>query len=192
MTNLQKRNATVAAALIVMTIAIYNWFVTPHSQYLMAEQQYQQTIGEMETRNKILSTNLKVSNQKLENLKGKYEQQKQLFFDANNAKDFLSGIQTTAEKYGCMIDNLRFISPREFPNTGSNIEISQYQTNLNVFGGYGNIVKFLNTLQNRAEKVQVDSINIEMNNENGYLECALAISIYTLKVKENTENVTNK
>jgi Tfp pilus assembly protein PilO len=190
MTNLQKRNTTVAAALIVMTIAIYNWFVTPHSQYLMAEQQYQQTIKSLETKNKILNSSLKVSNHTLENLRGKYEQHKQLFFDANNSKDFLADIQTTAEKNGCMIQNIRFLPPRQFPQTAGNIEISQHQTNLNVFGGYGSIVKFLNTLQNRAQRVQVDSLNIEMNNENGYLECDLSISIYTLKVKENTENVT--
>lgn len=180
---------TVAAILIIMTIAIYNWFVTPHSQYLMAEQQYQQTIESLETKNKILNSSLKISNKTLENLSGKYEQHKQLFFDANNAKIFLTGIQTAAEKNSCTIQNLRFLSPREFPQTAGNIGISQYQTNLNIFGGYGSIIKFLNTLQNRTEQVRVDSINIEMNNENGYLECDLLISIYTLKVKENTENV---
>ena len=190
MTNLHKRNSTVAAISIIMTIAIYNWFVTPHTQYLMAEQKYQQTMNSVENKDKILNTELKISNKKFENLCKKHEQQKQMFFEIDKAKNFLSSIQTTAEKNGCMIENLRFLPSREIVTGSSDIKINQYQTNLILFGGYGNVVKFLNTIQNRPEKVQVDSINVEMNNEKGYLECSLAISIYTLK--EHTDNVKNK
>jgi Tfp pilus assembly protein PilO len=188
MTNLQKRNATVAAAAAILTIAVYNWFVTPHSQYLMAEQKYRMTIESLETKNKILSSNLKAYSQTLENLRGKYEQHKKLFFDANSAKDFLAGIQTTAENNGCLIQNLRFITPREFPQLGNDIIVCQHQVSLKILGGYGNILKFLNTLQNRTQRVCLDSINVDIDSQTGGLECGLLISIYTLKVKENTEN----
>ncbi len=190
MNNLQKRNATIAAALFVMAVAVYNWFVTPHTQYLMAEQKYQRTIESLETKNKILNSNLKVHSQTLENLRGKYEQHKQLFFDANSAKEFLAGIQTVAEQNGCMIQNLRFLPQRDFPQLGSGIAAAQHQTSLKILGGYGNILKFLNTLQNRTQRVTVDSLNIEIDNQTGGLECDLLISLCTLKVKENTENVT--
>jgi hypothetical protein len=60
-------------------------------------------------------------------------------------------------------------------------------------GSYENIVKFLNTLQNRPVKVWVDEINVSSKpSTNGHLSCEITLSIFTLKVKENTSNVNNK
>jgi Tfp pilus assembly protein PilO len=189
MNKLQKRNTTVAAVFIIMTIAIYNWFVTPHAQYLMAEQRYQQTMDSVETKCKILNSELKVKSKKLENLNKSYDQQKQMYFNADQVKDFLSSLQTTAEKNECTIQNIKFLPAREVFTSAIDLTVHQYQANLNILGGYGNIVKFLNTIQNRPQTVHIDSMSIEMNNDNGLLECSLSISIYTLKVKERTENV---
>jgi Tfp pilus assembly protein PilO len=192
MNNLQKRNSIVAAVLIITSIALYNWFVTPHTNYLMAEQQYQRAMTTIEIKNKLLSSELAVINKKLENLNKNYQQRKQMFFTETQAKDFLAGIQTSAEKNACTIENLRFIPCRDVKTASNDIGIVQYQTNLNVTGGYGNIVKFLNTIQSRPEKVQFDSLNIAMNNQTGYLDCGITMSIYTLNVKENIQNVSTK
>jgi len=192
MNNLQKRNSIVAAVLIIISIALYNWFVTPHTNYLQAEQQYRRAMTTIERKNKLLNSEIQVVNKKLENLNKRYQEQKQMFFDTEQAKDFLSSIQTSAEKNACIIQNLRFMPSRNVITSNNDVCITQYQTNLNITGGYGNIVKFLNTTQNRPEKVQFDSINITMNNQTGDLDCGLTISIYTLKVKENTKNVSTK
>jgi len=182
-----------AATLIIMTAAIYNWFVTPHTQYLMAEQKYQQTISSLEAKTKILTAKLQASGKKLQNLSCQYEQIKEAFFTIEDARQFLSGIQAAAEKEQCLIENLKFIPPRHIPlGADSDIEISCYQTNLKLTGSYGNIVKFLNILQNRPQKVQVDSMEISINSENGCLNCGLTLSIYTLKDKEHIKNVKVK
>ena len=47
------------------------------------------------------------------------------------------------------------------------------------------IVKFLDSLQNRKEKVWIDMINLRLKDQTtGFLVCDLSLSIYTLKVKE--------
>ncbi|MEN6386776.1 MAG: type 4a pilus biogenesis protein PilO [Phycisphaerales bacterium] len=180
----EKRNTTVAAILIIMTIAVYNWFVTPHAKYLMAEEQYQQTMDSVDTKCKILTSRVNVLNKKLENLNKQYEQKKLTFFENQQAKDFLATIQTIAEKNQCTIENIRFMPVNEIAASTSDLKINKYQSSLKIFGGYTNIVKFLNSIQNRPQTVQFDSIDIEINSETGYLECSLTLSIYTLKAKE--------
>lgn len=189
-----KRNIMVTAILIILAVAVYNWFVTPHAQYLMAAQKYEQTIDSIDRRGKILSSELQVRRKKLESLSNKYQQQKQSFFNIDQAKDFLSSLQATAEKCGCTVENLKLLPSRGVEAKGSgDVDIRQYQANLSLMGGYGNIVKFLNTIQNRPEKVWLDSLNVNMkNSENGYLGCDVTLTICTLKVKESTENVNNK
>jgi len=188
-----KKNIMIASILLILTVALYNWFVRPHEKYLMAAQKYEATLESLDKKSKIINSELVLSRKKLDSLDNKFEQQKQSFFNISEIKDFLSGIQSTAEKSGCMVENLKLLPSREVSlKTDSAIEIYQYQANLSILGGYGNIVKCLNTIQNRPQKVWVESLNLDTKNpESGYLSCDVTFSIYTLKVKENIKNVAN-
>jgi hypothetical protein len=62
--------------------------------------------------------------------------------------------------------------------------------NLTVSGQYRDIVKFLDSLQNRKEKVWIDMINLRLKDQTtGSLACDLSVSIYTLKIKEIMSDV---
>jgi hypothetical protein len=143
---------------------------------------------------KLITTQLKLHRQKLDELTQKFESEKQVFFEIDQAKDFLSGIQSIAEINGCQVVNLKLSSPREITIKDNNsIDIQQYQADMSLLGGYGNIVKFLNTIQNKTAKVWIDTINVSMKQAtSGYLRCNITLSIYTLKVKENAGHVENK
>ena len=192
--NFSKRNITVSAILIITIIALYNWFVMPHSQYLMAAQKYQQTIETIDKKSKILNSEVKIRLKKLENLTRELKEQKKEFFEIEQAKDFLSNLQTAAEQNGCIVENIKFLPSKDASVKGSaDVLIRQYQANLTIYGDYGSIVKFLNTIQNRTEKVWMESINFGMKNtDNGDLGCDVTLSIYTLKIMENTNNVSDK
>ncbi|OQA01221.1 MAG: hypothetical protein BWY69_01447 [Planctomycetes bacterium ADurb.Bin401] len=194
LTKWSKRNVTVSAFLIIMAIAIYNWFVTPHAHYLMAAQKYQQTIDSLNNKNKILNNDIRIRRKKLDNLKKEFEQEKQSFFDIEQAKTFLSNLQITAQQNGCLVENIRFMPANNVTDRKrENTIIHQYQSDLTLSGDYGSIVKFINVIQNRPEKVWVESINFgTKNTANGDLGCDLKLSIYTLKVMERIENVSNK
>jgi len=183
----------VTAMLVILAAAIYNWFVTPHTRYLVAAQRYENAMDLMDKKGKIISGNIKTRKTKLEHLRKDLEQQKQAFFDVNDAKTFLSNLQSTAEQNGCMVANLKFLPSRDTAIKSSDtIDIHQYQVSISILGGYGNIVKFLNTIQNRPEKVWVETIDVGMKPQENYLSCDATISIYTLKIKENAGNVNNK
>ncbi|HBG28671.1 MAG: hypothetical protein A2Y10_12015 [Planctomycetes bacterium GWF2_41_51] len=194
MQNISKRNVMVSAVLIIIAIAIYHWFVTPHSQYLMAAEQYQKAIDTIDKKSKILNSQIQIRRKKLENLTKEFEEYKEGYFETEQAKDFLSNLQTAAENSGCAVKNIKFPPSRYAPVKGSEeMIIHQYQANLSLQGEYSSILKFLNTIHNRPEKVWVESINFEMKNtENGDLGCDVTLSIYTLKVMERIKNVNNK
>lgn len=189
-----KRNVTVSALLIIMAIAIYNWFVTPHANYLMAAQKYQQTIDTLDKKNKILNNDIQIRRKKLDNLNKEFEERKKSFFEIEKAKTFLSNLQTDAEQNGCIVENVRFMPSKDVSARDcENMIIHQYQVNITLQGDYGSIVKYINAVQNRPEKVWMESINFgTKNTANGDLGCDLKLSIYTLKVMERIENVSNK
>ena len=189
-----KRNILAAAILLIGFAAIYNWFISPQTRYLAAAQKYRGTMDEREKIGRLITTQLKLRQQKLDELTQKFESEKQVFFETSQAKSFLSGIQSIAEMNGCQVVNLKLSPPREIGIKDNNsIDIRQYQADMSLLGGYGNIVKFLNTIQNKTTKVWIDTISVSMKQAtNGYLNCNITLSIYTLKVKENAGHVENK
>jgi len=182
-----KQNALAVTMLLICVIAMYNWFIAPHTQYLAAAQKYQEIMESAEKTSKIISSDLTLRQKKLNELTQQFELRKQAFFDIDQAKSFLSGLQSVAEKSGCLVSTLKLSPAREVPvNNNNSIDVRQYQTEISLLGNYGNIVKFLNTIQNRNAKVWINSIDVGMKHaESGYLGCDITFSIYTLKVKEN-------
>jgi hypothetical protein len=189
-----KQNAFAVAMLLIGIIAMYNWFISPNTKYLAAAQKYGKMMDSTENQNKIILSELGLRRKKLDNLTQEFEQKKQVFFDIDQAKTFLSGLQSESEKSGCPATNIQFRPLQNIAVKDNNsIDIGQYRIVMTFLGSYGNIVKFLNTLQNRPVKVWVDEINIgTKQSTNGYLSCDITLSIFTLKVKENKSNVKNK
>ncbi len=180
--------------LLIGIIAMYNWFISPNTKYLAAAQKYSKMMDSTEKQSKIILSELELRRKKLDNLTQEFEQKKQVFFDIDQAKTFLSGLQSESEKSGCPVTNLQFRPLQNIAVKDNNsIDIGQYRIVMTFLGSYGNIVQFLNTLQNRPVKVWVDEINIGTKpSTNGYLSCDITLSIFTLKVKENKSNVKNK
>ena len=189
-----KQNAFAVAMLLIGIIAMYNWFISPNIKYLAAAQKYRKMMDSTEKQNKIIRSELELRKKKLDNLTHEFDQKKQAFFDIDQAKTFISGLQSESEKIGCPVTNLKLRPLQNIAVKDNNsLDICQYQIVMTFLGNYGNIVKFLNTLQNRPAKVWVDEINVgTKQSTDGSLSCNITLSIFTLKVKENTSNVKNK
>jgi hypothetical protein len=181
-----KGNMIIAACVLIAMVALYRWLVMPHSRYLLAAERYENTAKEIEKANKIINTELQISQTKLEGVSKQFEQKKQEFFEINDAKNFLEDVQTKAEKSGCFVNTLKFLPAKEIMIKDNNsVDIKQYQVNLNVVGQYPSIVQLFDSLQNRRQKVWIDTITIRLKDrQTGLLGCDLSLSIYTLKMKE--------
>ena len=93
-----------------------------------------------------------------------------------------------SEQAGCAVQSLRF------PPTGSgsgdaqskNISgIVAKRAILSVASAYGNIIGLMERLQSRAQKVWIDSLDVQaLNDGSNQLRCDINIVIYTIQNKE--------
>lgn len=187
-----KRNIAAAVFALIVMVALYNWFAVPHLQYLQAAQEYEGAADRVEKANKIINAQLQAGRRKFDEISERFRQKRQEFFEIDDARTFLGGVQAEAEKNLCFVDTLKFLPAKQVTTGDSNIiDIRQYQVNLSVIGQYPDIVKLIESLQNRKEKVWIDTINLCLKDTaSGMLVCDLSLSIYTLKVKEIVSDVS--
>ncbi|MGA2915169.1 MAG: hypothetical protein ABSE89_04000 [Sedimentisphaerales bacterium] len=189
-TNWLRRNIIVAACVPIAMVAMYNWFVSPQLQYLKAAQKYEDSVDKVEKTNKIIDTQIQAGSRKLDEISQQFEQKKQEFFDIETARTFLGSIQSKAEKNQCVVDTLKFMPANQIANNSSSIDIKQHRAILTITGQYPDIVKLLDSLQNRKQKVWIDTITLHLKDqESGLLVCDVSLSIYTLQVKEIISDV---
>jgi Tfp pilus assembly protein PilO len=180
-----------AACVLIALVALYNWFAVPHLQYLMAAQKYENAADEIEKISKITNAEIQMGQIKLDEISGQFRQKKQEFFGVEDARSFIESIQSKAEKNSLVVDSLKFQPPRQITTgDGNSIDMRRFQVNLTVSGQYQDIVKFVDSLQNRKEKVWIDMISLRLKDQTtGFLVCDLSLSVYTLKIKEIVSDV---
>jgi hypothetical protein len=189
--NFSRRNVVIAALVLIAAVAMYNWFAAPYSRYLLAAERYVNAANEMEKTKKMIDAELKLKQKKIDELSKNLELVRQDFFTVDDAASFLESIQTKAEKSGCFVDKLSFSPVKQVSAADSNApDIKKYQVNLSAIGQYADIVVLLDSLQNRQQKVWIDTLKLHLRDTvSDYLVCDVSLSIYTLKIKENANNV---
>jgi len=183
------KNVVLAALALIGIIAVYNWIVAPHANYLMAAQRYKSAIDALARKNEIISKDVTVKRKELEELQDEFEQVHTSLFDPIGAKEFFSDIEVMAEDTNCIIHSLNV------SQTGSALKADQSKASnyitanhatLSVVGNYRNIVALMSKLQGRSEQVRVDSVSIKLIGDNSnQLKCDVTITVYVMQNKES-------
>lgn len=194
--NSTSRNAISAAFVILVAIAMYDWIVAPHVAHLHAVQQYESVVAGLAKKNKILSSAVRIKKKNLEQLHEKFAQVQSTLFMANQAKEFFSDLQAISAQAGCTVHSLNLVTAGESsegePSNGA-CGIVTKSALLSVIGGYGNIVRLVEMLKAREQKVWMDSIRManldsfgsaQDRDGSGRLKCDMTITICTIQDKE--------
>jgi len=184
-----QRIVFLAVLVLIGTIAVYNWIVAPHRNYLLAAQRYESAMSDLEKKKGIINNNLKIQKNELGKLQEQFNDNLKMFFDPEEARDFFSGIKAVTEKAGCVMYSLTFSSANSTSGK-SKLKTDNYiierGAHLSIMGGYGNIEALMNQLQNGSKYVRIDSVRISSDKENpGYLKCDTNITIYEIQRKDN-------
>ena len=184
-----QRIVFLAVLVLIGTIAVYNWIVAPHRNYLLAAQRYESAMSDLEKKKGIINNNLKIQKNELGKLQEQFNDNLKMFFDPLEARDFFSGIKAVTEKAGCVMYSLTFSSANSTSGK-SKLKTDNYiierGAHLSIMGGYGNIEALMNQLQNGSKYVRIDSVRISSDKENpGYLKCDTNITIYEIQRKDN-------
>ncbi len=176
------KNAVLVVACCIAVIAFYNRFVAPHRNYLRAAQTYETLAGVLEKRNRIIAGYARNKKKELQQLQHKSQLIDKSLFDSVKAKQFFSGIQAAAEQTNCIVNSLKFPQDQKRDGTSRTLQgpyVEASRATLSITGGYGNIVALINKLQDRPERVWIDSLRLK-SAAGGLLRCDMTITIYAI------------
>jgi hypothetical protein len=182
------KNAVLVVACCIAAIAFYNHFVAPHRNSLRAAQTYETLAGTLDRKNRIIVGYVKNKKKELQQLQHKSQLLDASLFDGVKAKQFFSGIQAAAEQTNCIVNSLKFPQDRKRDSASRPSQaVEASRMTLSVTGGYRNIVALINKLQDRPERVWIDSLRIK-STAGSLLRCNMTITIYVMPNKEGPAN----
>ena len=99
-------------------------------------------------------------------------------FTPTEAEKFFGSIEPVSEDADCMVKSF-LVSPKDaLFQDETNTPITKKHAALTLLGGYQDILKAVEKLQNRSQGVWLDSVSIKQGAQTGRLECSMGISIY--------------
>lgn len=184
------RNTMSASLVVVAAIAMYNWIVAPHTSYLLAAQRHGEVISEIAERNEAVRAALELKRGELRALQDKSELLASMLFTKDKARQFFSDLQVISEQSGCSVDSVNFIKGQRGDKSERLEDITGAAATsavLSVVGAYGDVVKLLERLVARTEKVWIDSVKMQVLDYRSVVpQCDITITIYTIQDKEST------
>ena len=176
------RHALTAAPFVIGVVALYNWAISPHVGYLHAMQRLEPVMDRMVQELDVVNETLDEKCTTMRNLQAELARVREGLFTRQQSKAFVHELQALAGKAGCAVVAADFTcekdaNKREDPNTPAVVET--LHVDLTTEGEYDQIVAFLRMLQERPQKVWVDSCQIDLVDSClGRLECRLGLTIY--------------
>lgn len=190
--NRPSRSAVFTALIIIAAMAMYSWIAAPHATYLFAAQRYESVLGNIVKKNEVINNTVKVKKKKLEELREQFARLKRTLFTPNEAKEFLSDLETIAKETDCTVYSLNFSTSEPVLGNKQDKDASGIAANsamLGVIGVYGNIIRLVEKLQMRTRGVWIDSLKMEaVDGKSPRLKCDMTITIYTIQDKETAPN----
>lgn len=175
--------APVAMAVIV-SIAIYNWSISPQTAYVKAAQQYEQIAKDTEHKTLVLEKTINRKQQELEQLKIESAKIEEPFFDERAALGFLSNIEPLAAAAGCTVDSLNYVAPKIIESTedaSSGLIALVRRAEICLKGRYDNIKEFIRRIEDNDKKVFLSDLDIAVSRDYKTLTCSMDITIYSLE-----------
>ncbi|MFH1613919.1 MAG: hypothetical protein ABIG61_02390 [Planctomycetota bacterium] len=171
------------AVVVLISAAMYNWLVVPHTAYLHAARNYQNTMNQMATKTGVIRKSLALKRQELEELKQALAEKTGMIFSPSQAKQFFAGIETIAGQCSCQIVSINFLV-KEAPLNSQEAQLPPEVTSQSVIvkfvANYSDIMLFVKNITTRPQKVSVDYLKIESDTESSILlNCEAIFTVYT-------------
>lgn len=186
--NRSTRHTVSVSLIVIAALAMYNWLVTPHADYLSAAQGYESVMDNVVEKNKTISNIVNIKRKKLQELREKSAQLQSILFTPYQAREFFSDLQAVSEETGCVVYSLNLMTNKPSPKDRDSEDTSGIVTKsavLSVVGVYRNIAKLMEKLQARTQKVWIDSVQVRtLDYSSDRPRCDITITICVLTDKE--------
>ncbi len=180
-----RRYALTTAPFVIAAAALCNWVVWPHVGYLHAMQRLEPVMGKMAEELDTVAEGLDEKLANMRTLRSDLARLQEGLFTREESQAFLHDLQSLVEATGCVVTEANFTRDGEArrkaqdPNSLTTVEASH--VDLTAAGSYEQIVSLLRTLQQRPQKVWVDSCRLDLvDPRSGRLHCQLGLTLYAL------------
>ena len=196
--NRSSRSAISAVVIGIAAIGMYIWIVSPRATYLSAAQQLDSTLDKTLEKNKVIIKKIEAKKKELQQLREQFAELQNKLFTANEAKEFLNDLEAAVNKTDCAVYSLTFSTGEIFSENAliskneqreDALYVATNNAMLVVIGVYENIVRLVEKLQMRNQRVWIDSLQMGVFDGNSHqLKCEMTITIYTIQNKETALN----
>lgn len=176
---------------IIASIAMYNWSLSPQTDYLQAAEQYTKVAEDTERRYTILEKNIQYKQKKLSAAVAERDMITSELFGDKQADEFFSGIEPLATRFGCSIESLTY-SPGHLVDDSDNtadVNIKERSADITLTGQYGGITQFIAKLSEHPQKVITSDLEMKITSDFSALNCNMTVTIYILENKEIDSDV---
>jgi len=186
------RSAITTALILIAAAAMYNWMVAPHVNCLFAVQRYKPVVDNIAHEKEIITKALERNKAKLQELTDQLTSARNSLFTPAEAKTFFGSLEAIAKDTDCTLQSLSFTTRDRgvtFVRSQDALHIVAKSATLSFTGSYDNIIALLNKLQNRLQKIWIDSIRLRIFDiQSAKLKCDTTITIYVVQDKEAVFN----
>jgi len=176
------------AIVAIVSVAAYNWIVSPLTTYLYASQLHKTMMNGARQRAARIELQMNIKQEGLEKAKKEMSDVQGRFFTTARAKEFFLDLGPISVETGCDVLSFEFVKNKGKRKGGADNSygISAKSAEIEFTGGYDNIIQFLKRLGGCPERFSVNEINIESagDNRQGNLICQMTVTVYTLREKE--------
>ncbi len=182
------RNLLLSGGVLVVAVATYGWLVEPHLEYISSMKQNENAIKKLERSHGDLTKNVAGLKKELAKLQQDFDNIDAALFDPVKANEFFSDLQVLSEAQNCLQNSLTFMhtisAPRADLSAAQGTYIIPKRATWNVVGVYKDLAALMNTLQNNAKQVWIDSLSIRPISNSDMLNCEATITLYVIYNKE--------
>ncbi len=172
----------VGGLLFVGLIVARSWVVAPHLAALHAAQQYETAIDSYKDKSETVNSGLRAKRLWLDKLVAKRSLLSDMVFTPAKAEEFLSDLEAFCVEAGCSIGSIRFVGESDQDVSA----IVTRTTSLTISGEYSNIIKFIQKLKSRSQRVSIQSLGIAtIPADPSRVICRFAMTIYVNLDKES-------
>ncbi len=167
--------ALIGVFLFVGLVLTHDWVMSPHMAALKASQQYEHAAGMYKEKGARVNSTLRAKRGWLEKLIAKRALLSDMVFSSAKAEEFLSDLESFCGETDCAIGSLAYVGETQERVSA----IVTRTTSLTVQGGYNNIIRLIQKLKSRSQKVSIESLRmatIPTNPRN--VACCVVITIY--------------
>jgi Tfp pilus assembly protein PilO len=178
------RKATSVSLIVIAVYAMYNWMVTPHSNYLSAARGYESAVDMVIEQNNTIVKQVETKRKQLQELRENSTQLQSVLFASDQAREFFSDLQVISEQAGCVVNSINLVTKKTNPEN-ERLGIVAKSAALNIVGVYSDIAKLIERLQTRTQKVWIDSIRMKtLDSNSDKVICDLTITICQITDKD--------